>query len=194
MSGDWQPEAPWFAKGAGNSTAILHHGEFFRLVTSLTLHADLVHLLGNCFLGIFLLHFFLQLTGNGLGLAAMLVTAVTANYLNVLVHGLGHMFVGFSTALFAIIGMLCTMSFAFKTWPFSPCLAVKVSEPTSAATSLVSAAASLAAIWSAYHSFPLFVPHCRCRPCSAPLFLRSFTAAGGWLSPGKPWTSRYRAE
>lgn len=118
ISGDWQPEAPWFAKGAGNSTAILNHDELFRLVTSLTLHADLVHLLSNCFLGIFILHFFLQLTGNGLGLAAMLATAVAANYLNVLVHGSGHMFVGFSTALFAIIGMLCTMSFAFKTSRF----------------------------------------------------------------------------
>jgi membrane associated rhomboid family serine protease len=118
MSGDWQAEAPWFAKGAGNSTAILTHGELFRLVTSLALHADLVHLLSNCFLGIFLLHFYLQLTGNGLGLAAMLVTAVAANYLNVLVHGSGHMFVGFSTALFAVIGMLCTMSFAFKTARF----------------------------------------------------------------------------
>lgn len=118
ISGDWQAEAPWFAKGAGNSTAILSQGELFRLVTALTLHADLVHLLSNCFLGIFLLHFYLQLTGNGLGLSAMLVTAVAANYLNVLVHGPGHMFVGFSTALFAIIGMLCTMSFAFKTSRF----------------------------------------------------------------------------
>lgn len=118
MSGDWQPEVPWFAKGAGNSTAILNHGELFRLVTSLTLHADIVHLLSNCFLGIFLLHFYLQLTGNGLGLSAMLATAVAANYLNVLVHGSGHLFVGFSTALFAIIGMLCTMSFAFKTSRF----------------------------------------------------------------------------
>ncbi len=120
LSGDWRPEAPWFIEGAGNSTAILNHGEFFRLVTSLTLHADLVHLLGNSLLGIFLLHYFLQLTGNGLGMAAILVTAVTANYLNVLIHGPGHMFVGFSTALFAVIGMLCTMRFAFRTSRFFP--------------------------------------------------------------------------
>ncbi len=115
LTGDWQPVSLWFIKGAGNSDAILNHSEFFRLVTALTLHADLVHLLSNCVLGVFLLHYFLQLTGNGVGLFALLLTSVTANYLNVLVHGAGHMFVGFSTAVFSIIGMLCTMSFAFKT-------------------------------------------------------------------------------
>lgn len=115
LAGDWQPEALWFVKGAGNSQAILRDLEVFRLVTALTLHADVVHLLGNCVLGGFLLHYFLQLTGNGIGLFAMLLTAVLANYLNLLVHGSGHVFVGFSTAVFSIIGMLCTMSFAFKT-------------------------------------------------------------------------------
>ncbi|MDK9709218.1 MAG: rhomboid family intramembrane serine protease [Desulforhopalus sp.] len=114
ITGDWQPEAIWFIKGAGNSESILNDLELFRLVTALTLHADVVHLLSNGILGGFLLHYFLQLTGNGIGLAVMLLTAVLANYLNVLVHGSGHAFVGFSTAVFSIIGMLCTMSFAFK--------------------------------------------------------------------------------
>ncbi len=114
VTGDWQPASIWFAKGAGNSEAILNNSELFRLVTALTLHADAVHLLSNCALGVFLLHYFLQLTGNGIGLFAMLLTSVTANSLNVLVHGSGHMFVGFSTSVFSIIGMLCTMSFAFK--------------------------------------------------------------------------------
>ncbi len=114
ITGDWQPKSLWFVEGAGNSEAILNNSELFRLVTALTLHADVVHLLSNCVLGVFLLHFLLQLTGNGIGLFAMLLTSVTANYLNVLVHGSGHMFVGFSTSVFSIIGMLCTINFAFK--------------------------------------------------------------------------------
>jgi len=118
ITGDWKAESAWFANGAGDSTAILNNHELFRLVTALTLHADFVHLLSNAVLGVFLLHYFLQLTGNGIGLAAMLVTSVTANYLNVLMHGPGHMFVGFSTAVFSIIGMLCTISFALKTTRF----------------------------------------------------------------------------
>ena len=45
----------------------------------------------------------------------MLVTATIANLVNVMVHGPGHLFVGFSTAIFSVIGMLCTISFATHT-------------------------------------------------------------------------------
>ena len=115
LSGDWHLKSFWFQKGAGDSSAILNNLALYRLVTPLTLHADIVHLMGNCFLGGFLLHFFFHLTGNGIGLFAMLLTATVANLINVLVHGPGHMFVGFSTAIFSVIGMLCTISFAMQT-------------------------------------------------------------------------------
>ncbi len=115
LSGDWHVKSLWFQKGAGDSAAIINNLELYRLITPLTLHADIVHLMGNCILGAILLHFFLHLTGNGIGLFAILVTATLANLINVLVHGPGHLFVGFSTAIFSIIGMLCTISFALKT-------------------------------------------------------------------------------
>ncbi len=114
VTGDWRPDSYWFLRGAGDSRAILQDFQFFRLVTPLTLHADLVHLLSNGILGVFLLHFFFHLTGNGIGLTSLLLTATTANLLNVIVHGPGHLFVGFSTATFSVIGMLCTMSFSGK--------------------------------------------------------------------------------
>lgn len=115
LTGDWHPKSFWFQKGAGDSSAILNNFELYRLVTPLTLHADIVHLMSNCFLGGFLLHFFFHITGNGLGLFALLVTAAIANLINVIVHGPGHLFVGFSTAIFSVIGMLCTISFAMQT-------------------------------------------------------------------------------
>ncbi len=115
LSGQWHLKSFWFQKGAGDSSAIINNLELYRLVTPLTLHADIVHLMGNCFLGGFLLHFFFHLTGNGIGLFTMLMTATVANLINVLVHGPGHMFVGFSTAIFSVIGMLCTISFAMQT-------------------------------------------------------------------------------
>jgi membrane associated rhomboid family serine protease len=115
LSGDWNLHSFWFQKGAGDSSAILKNFELYRLVTPITLHADIVHLLGNCFLGGVLLHFFFHLTGNGIGLFAMLLTATIANFINVAVHGPGHLFVGFSTAIFSVIGMLCTISFAMQT-------------------------------------------------------------------------------
>ncbi len=119
LSGDWRLHSYWFQKGAGDSSAILNDHQFYRLVTSLTLHADIVHLLGNCFLGAIILHFFFHLTGNGIGLFALLFTATLATFINVMVHGPGHLFVGFSTAIFSIIGMLCTISFAMQTKRFA---------------------------------------------------------------------------
>jgi rhomboid protease GluP len=106
ITGPWQGHSVWFQLGAGNSLAILEHSEWFRIITALTLHADTVHLLNNCVLGGFLLHFFLLLVGTGLGVFALLLAAAAGNYINVLVHGPGHIFVGFSTAIFAVIGML----------------------------------------------------------------------------------------
>ena len=111
QSGTWQPQSPWFVAGAGDSTAILEKGEYFRLITALTLHADGVHLLGNCLLGGFLLHYYFQILGNGIGLAALLITATLANLANVLSHGPDHHFVGFSTAVFAVIGILSSINF-----------------------------------------------------------------------------------
>jgi membrane associated rhomboid family serine protease len=112
LSGEWSKESIWFAQGAGDSVAILSSHQYYRLITALTLHADVVHLLGNCFLGSFMLHFLLLATGNGIGLFSVLVGSTLANFINVIVHGPGHHFVGFSTAVFVVIGMLCTIRFA----------------------------------------------------------------------------------
>jgi len=112
ITGEWHQQSIWFAAGAGDSAAMLNEGQWYRLVTPLTLHADLGHLLSNCLLGGLLLHFFFHLTGNGIGLMALLGSAALGNLLNVLGHGPGHLFVGFSTAVFSVIGMLCTISHA----------------------------------------------------------------------------------
>jgi rhomboid protease GluP len=114
VTGQWDSHSIWFSSGAGNSSAILQGGEYFRLVTALTLHADLTHLLGNCFIGGFLLHFFCRLVGSGMGLAATLTAAVMGNGINVCLHGDGHLFVGYSTAVFATIGMLVMASYQSK--------------------------------------------------------------------------------
>ena len=106
ITGPWDGQSIWFSSGAGDSSAIIHGREDYRLVTALTLHADLTHLLGNCFIGGFLIHFFCRLTGSGLGIAAILTAAVLGNTINVYLRGEGHLFIGFSTAVFATIGML----------------------------------------------------------------------------------------
>ncbi len=105
VTGPWSIQSTWFTLGAGNSTAIIHEGEWFRIVTALTLHADVVHLLGNCLIGGVLLHFLCKTLGNGIGLSSALLAAIVGNLINVLIHGDGHNFVGFSTMVFAIVGV-----------------------------------------------------------------------------------------
>lgn len=111
LTGSWHEQSSWFIAGAGDSTAILEQHQYFRLITALTLHADVVHLMGNCVIGTFLAHFFLHLTGNGIGLLAILFSSGLANLFNVLGRGPGHLFVGYSTAVFSIVGMLCTINY-----------------------------------------------------------------------------------
>lgn len=110
ITGPWQEQSLWFVQGAGNGERILEQGEWWRLVTALTLHADTVHLLGNCFIGGWLVHFLCRLTGTGLGLCAMLLSAGCGNLINTLARGPGHQFVGFSTAVFTVIGMLAVLT------------------------------------------------------------------------------------
>jgi membrane associated rhomboid family serine protease len=114
VTGPWDGNSFWFQLGAGNSQAMLEQSQWYRLITSLTLHADIIHLLNNSILGGFLLHFFFLLVGNGIGLFALLCTAAMGNYINVVLHGPGHIFVGFSTAIFAIIGLLSMLRYSYN--------------------------------------------------------------------------------
>ena len=110
-SGPWQETSTWFIAGAGDAEAIITDHQYYRLITALSLHADGLHLLSNCVLGGFLLHFFFHLLGNGIGLTVILFAATLANLINVLAHGTNHHFVGFSTAVFALIGILSALNF-----------------------------------------------------------------------------------
>ena len=106
VTGPYNPESVWFSGGAGNSGAVLQQGQYFRLVTALCLHSDFSHLAGNVLIGGFLLYFFLQISGVGIGLLSLLLSAAAGNYINALIHGPGHISIGFSTAVFAMIGLL----------------------------------------------------------------------------------------
>ncbi len=111
VTGPWEGHSFWFELGAGDSDRILRQHEWWRLVTALTLHADAVHLLSNGLIGGWLVHFLCRLTGSGVGLLSLLLTATAGNLINVVLRGAGHHFVGFSTAVFAVIGLLALLSY-----------------------------------------------------------------------------------
>jgi len=106
ISGPWTGGSPWFANGAVMGERIIAQGEWWRVVTGLTLHSNPVHLLGNVLIGGFLVHFLLRTIGSGLGLFLLLFCGATGNALNIMAHGPDHNSVGFSTAVFATIGIL----------------------------------------------------------------------------------------
>jgi len=111
VTGPWQYESIWFNRGAADSTAILRNAETWRLVTALCLHADFAHIAGNTLIGGFLMHYFLQINGAGIGMLLLIAASATGNFWNAQLHGPGHLSVGFSTAVFAMIGLLSAHRF-----------------------------------------------------------------------------------
>ena len=108
-SGPWNSQSNWFTAGAGNAILMHENNEWFRALTALFLHADSVHLTGNVIVGGTVFYFLCLNAGSGLALFLSLFAAFLANVANVFSHPGGHNFVGFSTSVFAIIGILSTM-------------------------------------------------------------------------------------
>jgi rhomboid protease GluP len=95
----------WLAAGELEAGPALH-GELWRLVTSLTLHADVGHLGGNLAFGAFFGYFAGRSFGFGLAWLAVLAGGVLGNLLNSAVQPGDHRSIGASTAVFAALGLL----------------------------------------------------------------------------------------
>jgi rhomboid protease GluP len=106
-AGPWEAPQPsrWFAVGTASAEAILH-GQWWRAVTALTLHADLLHLLGNAAASLIFVAAVGRALGTGFGAALILLAGAAANLATAAVHRSGHLSVGASTATFAALGIL----------------------------------------------------------------------------------------
>ncbi len=107
FTGPWQAGNPWFQAGAIDSLLILNDKEWWRLITALSLHADTVHLLGNCLIGGMIVHLLCKTTGYGTGWLMLILAGASGNFLNIVYRDTPHFSVGFSTSIFAAIGILC---------------------------------------------------------------------------------------
>jgi len=102
------PAFPWLQRGSADAERILN-GELWRVVTALTLHADIAHVLGNAAAAAIFFSAVCSILGAGLGSVALLFAGAIGNYLNALMygsHGSAHISVGASTAVFGAVGML----------------------------------------------------------------------------------------
>lgn len=97
--------ADWYAAG-GIDGALVRGGEYWRLVTALTLHADLSHLVGNLVFGSLFGLFAGRLLGPGLAWAAILVCGAAGNLANTMLLASMHRSIGASTAVFAALGIV----------------------------------------------------------------------------------------
>jgi membrane associated rhomboid family serine protease len=94
-------------RGIASSERIVSHGEWWRAVTALTLHADLAHFVGNLATGLLYAAFLLPLVGGGVTWSGMLFAGTLGNLVNAWAYrGAHHQSLGASTAVFGTLGML----------------------------------------------------------------------------------------
>ena len=103
----------WLGIGALD-VARIHQGEWWRLVTALTLHLDIAHLMGNLVIGGIFGFFLGRLLGDGMAWFCILLAAVTGNAMNVIVQQSYFSAAGASTAVFAALGLLCGYSWRMR--------------------------------------------------------------------------------
>jgi len=109
ITGPWDSNSSWFVRGAVSGKAIWVDMEWWRLLTGLTLHSGPVHLIGNVLIGGFLLLFLCGSLGFGMAWWLSMLAGILGNGLNVYFKGAAHLSVGYSTAVFGIVGILVGM-------------------------------------------------------------------------------------
>ena len=108
ITGSAAMRSRFFDRGAVVADRVVGN-EPWRAVTALTLHVDLVHVVGNAAAVAVLLGPLAQRFGVGVALALTLLAGAGGNFLSSLVHAPGHAAVGASTATFGIIGALAAL-------------------------------------------------------------------------------------
>ncbi len=99
----------WIELGSAKVNLILA-GEWWRLVTPLTLHADWFHLFSNLTIGGFFVICLCRELGSGLAWSLLLATGVLGNWANAQVQLPSHSSVGASTTVFGAVGILAALT------------------------------------------------------------------------------------
>jgi membrane associated rhomboid family serine protease len=95
----------WSEVGAMRSERVMA-GQWWRTVTALTLHADTSHLFSNLAFGSLFGLLVGRVLGGGVGWLTIVVAGGLGNFANAVIRGGGHVSIGASTAVFAMLGIL----------------------------------------------------------------------------------------
>ncbi|MEO7385954.1 MAG: rhomboid family intramembrane serine protease [Gammaproteobacteria bacterium] len=98
----------WLEAGGLHGAAV-RNGEWWRVLTALTLHADAGHLVANLFFGAFFGAFAGQFLGSGVAWATILLAAGAGNALDLLLLPSSHRAIGASTAVFTALGLIAAL-------------------------------------------------------------------------------------
>jgi membrane associated rhomboid family serine protease len=109
----------WSRLGSSAAERVLH-GEGWRVVTALTLHADLGHLLGNALACLVFLTLLANRLGPGLAIWLALLAGASGNLLTAAVTRNHHLAIGASTAVFGALGGLVGLRVAPPHRPAPP--------------------------------------------------------------------------
>ena len=112
----WSNTPSWgawaYARGSAKAGDLLG-GEWWRAITATTLHADLEHLLGNLLSGFFILNLLRRRCGPGTWMPLLTLAAVLTNILTALISAPERTSLGFSTVVFAALGLLAGLETLF---------------------------------------------------------------------------------
>ncbi len=112
----------WTALGNAHVGKIMA-GEWWRLITALTLHSGPLHLTGNIVVGGIFIVRLCRLLGSGPAWLLVLLSGALGNLLNCLVQAPTHRSIGASTAVFGALGLLATINMLhyrrslWRRWP-----------------------------------------------------------------------------
>ena len=107
LSSGFSPD--WLHLGNAQAGKIMD-GQWWRLLTALTLHADSLHLLSNLLIGGCFVILLCRELGSGLAWSLLLGAGVLGNLVNAFAQPSTHSSVGASTAVFGAVGILAAIS------------------------------------------------------------------------------------
>jgi membrane associated rhomboid family serine protease len=124
-----QPYADLKTRGGIDAERMVLSGEWWRAVTALTLHGDVVHLVSNLVSGLGFAFFVARFFGAASGWCLILLAGAMGNALNAWVqYPEGHLSIGASTAVFGALGIMTGVGMwaawgqPGKSWTFTPWL------------------------------------------------------------------------